>query len=82
MVEIVVMVGQVYAALGIVFALAFVVFGVERVDPAARGGTWGFRLLIVPGVATLWPWLAWRWARGAAPREESTAHRRAAGGGA
>lgn len=58
----------VYAGLGLLFAGAFVVRGVEAVDPAAHGARWTFRALIVPGVAALWPLLARRWiaARGAA----------------
>ena len=67
-----------YAALGLVFAVPFVLVGAGRVDPAARGGTWGFRLLLLPGAAALWPLLAWRWLRGAGPPEEGNAHRRAA----
>ncbi|HEX9800487.1 MAG TPA: hypothetical protein VGC00_10015 [Thermoanaerobaculia bacterium] len=68
----------VYAAAGLVFALAFVARGVERVDPAARGATLGFRLIVLPGVVALWPLLARRWWRGAtAPPVEGNAHRRA-----
>jgi hypothetical protein len=55
----------VYLAVGLVFALVFVVRGVERVDPAAHGGTRGFRALIVPGCAALWPLLLARWLRAA-----------------
>lgn len=51
---------EAYLGLGLLFGLVFVVRGVERVDPSAHGGTWGFRLLIVPGCAALWPLLAWR----------------------
>jgi hypothetical protein len=46
-----------YALVGLLFAGPFVARGVERLDPAARGGTWGFRLILVPGVMLLWPWL-------------------------
>lgn len=68
-----------YAGLGVLFALAFVTRGVGRVDPAARGATWGFRLAVLPGVVALWPLLAGRWWRGAtAPPVESNAHRHAA----
>ena len=61
--EAVVAAGRAYAAVGIAFALAFVVRGVRRIDPSAAAGTIGFRALIVPGVAALWPLLAWRWLR-------------------
>lgn len=53
----------VYAVVGLIFGLAFVLRGVERVDPAARGASIGFRLLILPGCAALWPYLARRWWR-------------------
>ncbi len=66
---------------GLVYALAFVTKGVQRVDPAARGGTWGFRLLILPGAAALWPLLLARWVRGSGPGAERNAHRDAARGG-
>ena len=69
----------VYATVGLLFAVAFVSLGAGRVDPVARRGTWGFRLIIFPGVAALWPLLAWRWLRGTTePPEERNAHRRAA----
>ena len=64
----------VYAGVGAVFAVPFVVAGVLRLDESARGATWGFRVAIVPGVVALWPWLAWRWVRGG-PRAEHNAHR-------
>ena len=68
----------VYLGLGALFALPFVIWGVARIDPRAAGGSIGFRLLILPGVAALWPLFAWRWLRGQGPPEERTAHSRAA----
>jgi hypothetical protein len=44
-----------YFALGATFALVFLWRWVGRLDPAAEHGTWGFRLLVFPGVAALWP---------------------------
>ena len=70
----------VYVLAGLVFAVPFVWRGVERVDPAARGATWGFRVVIVPGVVVLWPLLLRRWRAGAHPPEERNAHRLAARG--
>lgn len=46
-----------YLASGILVALPFVARGVDAGDPAAAGGGWGFRLLILPGCALLWPWV-------------------------
>jgi len=69
-----------YVAVGVLFAVPFVAFGVGRVDPTAASGTWGFRLAIFPGSVALWPVLLVRWVRGGPPPEERTAHRDAAGG--
>ncbi len=69
-----------YIGCGIVFAFVFLAFGVGRVDPAAAGSSYGFRALILPGTAALWPLLAIRWARGGSSRPvERNAHRDAAG---
>lgn len=72
---------EVYLAAGLAFAVPFVVRGAGRIDPRARDGTIGFRLLILPGSAALWPLLALRWLRGAPPPEERNAHRCAARAG-
>lgn len=53
----------VYALAGILFAIPFAWRGAGALEPVAREGTWGFRLLIIPGAATLWPWLLVRWIR-------------------
>lgn len=69
----------VYASLGLLFAAAFVWRGVDAVDPMARGASWAFRLLVLPGSAVFWPLLLVRWAAGSmAPPVEVNAHRRAA----
>ena len=51
-----------YAAIGLVFALAFVIRGAGVIDPNAKGAPIGFRLLILPAAMLLWPLLAVRWA--------------------
>lgn len=68
-----------YLACGLVFAVAFVCFGAGRIDPHAAHGTWGFRLLVIPGAAALWPLLLCRWLRGVhEPPEQCDPHRCAA----
>ncbi len=68
-----------YAGIGLLFALAFVTRGIERIDPAAHGATPGFRLIVLPATIALWPWLLRRWLAGAAGTPvETNAHRRAA----
>ena len=56
-----------YAALGALFALAFLFAGVSRVDPGAKGAGFGFRLTILPGLIALWPLMLVRWIVGGAP---------------
>lgn len=64
-----------YGAIGFVFAIPFVVKGVQRLDEEAVGAGWGFRLLIVPGSMAFWPWLLKRWLSGQrTPPEERNAH--------
>lgn len=43
----------VYALCGMVFAVVFMLRG--KADPAAEKGTWGFRVLVMPGLVALWP---------------------------
>ena len=67
-----------YMACGLVFAIPFVLVGVKKIDPHAAHGSWGFRLLIIPGTMFLWPLLARRWMKGIhEPPEENSPHRRA-----
>ncbi|MGH7561767.1 MAG: hypothetical protein ACRENB_12205 [Gemmatimonadales bacterium] len=74
-----VLAAAVYLAAGLLFAVPFALRWVGRLDPAARAGTWGFRLLIIPGTVLLWPLLARRLLRGERePPEERNAHRVAA----
>lgn len=56
----------VYTLFGVVFGTAFVIFGIHRVDPVATGAPFGFRLLVLPGAAALWPVLLVRWMRSTA----------------
>ena len=69
----------VYLAGGLMFAIPFALFGVRKIDPHAARGSWGFRLLIIPGTMAFWPLLLRRWMRGVhEPPEQCDAHRRAA----
>ena len=72
----------IYLACGLAFAIPFALIGVKQIDPHAAHGSWGFRLLIIPGTMALWPFLMKRWVRGIhEPPEECNAHRRAARAG-
>lgn len=57
----------VYALAGALFAAAFVTVGIHRVDPMAEHAPAGFRLIVMPGVAALWPLLLARWIRSTRP---------------
>jgi hypothetical protein len=52
-----------YAAIGAVAAVAFVTFGVTRVQPAPM--SLGARILILPGTIALWPYVVARWIKAA-----------------
>jgi hypothetical protein len=68
--------GAWYLLLGLLFALPFAFRWVNRLDPVAARGTLGFRLLILPGSALLWPLLLRRVLRGVtAPPIERSTHR-------
>jgi hypothetical protein len=54
-----------YGLVGLAVAAAFLLFGIERCEPAARGA-YAFRPLLVPGLVLLWPVVLWRWFRLAA----------------
>lgn len=51
-----------YATCGGAVAVAFLAFGLDRVDPSARGG-YAFRPLLVPGLIILWPLVLVQWRR-------------------
>ena len=59
-VNILVLAGKAYVVIGVLFAGWFAGRGALRLDPGATGGTAGFRLLLIPGAAALWPYLAFR----------------------
>lgn len=73
----------VYLAIGALFAPMFSGRGAGAIDPNARAATWGFRVLVLPGAAALWPLLMLRWlraarggtGRGAAPASDSAEDR-------
>lgn len=50
----------VYGGIGGIVALAFALFGIDRIDAAARGA-WLVRPLLLPGLTLLWPIVLVRW---------------------
>lgn len=67
-----------YFALGFIFAIVFLVSGVGRIDPAARGAGIGFKLIIMPGLCLFWPLMLYRWIAKKLPPVEQNAHRKIA----
>jgi hypothetical protein len=51
-----------YGAAGLLVGVAFLVWGIERLDAAAVGA-YGFRPLLLPGLVLLWPLVLRRWRR-------------------
>ena len=69
----------IYLAVGLLIALWLITGRLAKVDPMAREGTLGFRLLIIPGMLVFWPLFLARLLRGTAePPVENNPHRRAA----
>ncbi len=63
MAETLVFLMMLYAAVGMLFAIPFVSFGVKQIDQASRGTGVGFRIMILPGVTAFWPLFLLRWMR-------------------
>ncbi|GAB5470577.1 MAG: hypothetical protein Kilf2KO_36070 [Rhodospirillales bacterium] len=53
---------EVYVWCGLAVAAVFLLWGIDRVMPAARGA-YAFRPLLIPGATLLWPLVLWRWWR-------------------
>ena len=64
----------VYAAIGMLFASAFVFAGIHRIDTQAEGAGVGFRLLVFPGAIAFWPMLLKWWVTGAPRTSEKIPH--------
>lgn len=50
----------VYGGVGSAVALIFLVYGMDRIDAAAKGA-YAMRPLLVPGLVILWPIVILRW---------------------
>lgn len=51
---------QAWGVVGLAVAAVFLLWGIDRIDPAAHGAI-AFRPLLVPGIVLLWPLVLWRW---------------------
>lgn len=64
-----------YALVGVLVGALFAFRWVTLLDPDAGEGSIGFRLLIWPGAALLWPWALWRTVTRRPPPVQRDAHR-------
>ena len=51
---------EIWLAIGGLVGIWFIIWPIGRIDPAARGA-YVFRLLLLPGLALLWPFVLYRW---------------------
>lgn len=51
---------EAYGWVGLLVAAAFLLVGIDRIDPSARG-SYAFRAVVFPGVVALWPVVLIRW---------------------
>jgi hypothetical protein len=58
-----------YVCCGSAVGVAFLAFGLDRIDPAARGA-YTIRPLLVPGLILLWPLVLVKWRRRASASTE------------
>ena len=68
----------VYLAIGVLFALWFVAFGITKLDDSAKGTGISFRFLIFWGAVPFWILLGWRLFKGEKRPMEQNEHRRRA----
>jgi len=61
----------IYLLCGLLFAIPFVIKGVEKIDEAAHGGSIGFRIIIIPGTMVFWPILLKKWIKTAKRKNSS-----------
>ncbi|MEM0895570.1 MAG: hypothetical protein AAGJ79_01700 [Verrucomicrobiota bacterium] len=75
MIEILLTILGIYLLIGLLIAVPFAFIGAKKIDPAAVEGTWGFKLLVIPGAMVFWPMLLKRWMQNEPPPIETSAHR-------
>jgi len=73
--ELIILIVKGYLMCGLIFAIPFLLFGIQRVDPSAQNSTGPFKLMVLPGVTVFWPLLLTRLLRGKEKPTECNAHR-------
>jgi len=75
LVELIIKAIRAYLFAGLIFSTLFIIFGIHRLDPGARGWKIGFRIAVFPGLCVFWPLFATRWIRGKTKPTELNSHR-------
>lgn len=52
---------SVYLLLGVLFAILFLMLGIEKVDPNMKGASFWVHLLLFPGLTALWIVFLLKW---------------------
>lgn len=68
--NVLILMAEAYLWAGGAVAALFLLWGVDRIDPSARGA-YLFRLFALPGVVGLWPLVLWRWVQRPTPDGET-----------
>jgi len=50
-----------YFGIGLLFAINFVIAGINKVDEGAKGAPVFFKMLLLPGLMMLWPIFLVKW---------------------
>ena len=50
-----------YFGIGLLFAIFFLVKGLEKIDASVKGTPTRFRFLMIPGTLAFWPLLLQKW---------------------
>ena len=58
--SVLILIFQAYVGIGVIVALLFLLWGIDRIDDAAHH-SYLFRLLLIPGVVGIWPLVLHRW---------------------
>jgi hypothetical protein len=59
--EIILLLVAAYLGAGLLFAIGFLFWGIEKVDEGAAHASIGFRIIILPGLMVFWPVLLKKW---------------------
>lgn len=58
--ELILFIVKLWGGTGVLVAVPFLIFGMDRIDEDARTA-YVFRPLLVPGILLIWPLVLWRW---------------------